>query len=469
MRLHRTAAFRLTAAASAASFLAGGVVMGVLYWRMLAVIDGQIDRALDREAADMTAVYAASGGDALRRTVTDRASSHPDSVRLYLLLTADGARAGNLALWPPDAPAPGKETKDVATPRGGNDDDARARVLAFPDGGRLLVARSLAERRNFKHIAGETLVSAMLANLAAGVAGGIILARYSLRRLGRINKAAQDVLNGDLARRIEAAERGGGDEYDALARNINAMLARIQRLVATVKGVTENIAHDLRTPLNRLRGRLEVTLMAPRSPEDYQAAITRAIVQADAIVSTFNAMLKIARIRAGAASPQRYRVDLREVAEELIDLYQPMAEENGVSITACAVGDLAVMGDGRLIAQAAANLLDNAIKYSPAGGVIELGASREKDAVRLSVADSGPGIPAELHRLALEPFKRLNQSGESQGSGLGLSFVAAVAEWHGAEFQLSDNGPGLRAALVFVDGAAPSTLPTDDRHDTVAP
>ena len=194
------------------------------------------------------------------------------------------------------------------------------------------MGRALTERSNFQAIAAESLLSVLAADLLLGTAAGALLALYARRRLGQINAIADEVLEGNLSVRIAVGE--GGDEYDHLAQNINAMLDRIQRLVATVRGVSENIAHDLRTPLNRLRGRLEVALMAPRSPEEYEAVLKRAIAESDTIVDTFNGILKIARIKAGALSLPHAPVNLAEVVEELADLYEAFAEESGVAIEA---------------------------------------------------------------------------------------------------------------------------------------
>ncbi|HOV05572.1 MAG TPA: HAMP domain-containing sensor histidine kinase, partial [Kaistiaceae bacterium] len=207
-----------------------------------------------------------------------------------------------------------------------------------------------------------------------------------------------------------------------------------------------------------LRGRLEVALMAERSGEEYRAALQRAVSDADTIVDTFNGLLKIARIRAGAVELQRQPVDLREVVAELVDLYDAFAEESGVKVEARLPIDrtnLTVLGDGHLISQAVANLLDNAIKYSPAGGVVVVTARRDATSVTLGVADNGPGIPAEMREVILGRFVRLDNSHDKQGFGLGLSFAAAVAEWHGADLALADNEPGLRVSLRLPAGDAP--------------
>ncbi len=432
--------------ASLAFVATGGAVIGFLYWSMLSVIDAQIAGALSRETSDMTAAYAKGGYERLRRTVADRASPQPDTVRLYMLIAPDGTVTGNLKEWPADAPGPGG-TADIAVEH--ETKAARVHTLRFEDGSRLLAGRALTERNNFKAIAGELLLSVLMANLLLGAAAGGLLAFYARHRLGEINAVADEVLEGNLSVRIAVGE--GGDEYDHLAQNINAMLGRIQKLVATVRGVSENIAHDLRTPLNRLRGRLEVALLSPRTGEEYEAVLKRAVAECDTIVDTFNGILKIARIKAGALSLPRAPVNLAEVAEELADLYEAFADESGVVLEAkpSARGGVYVQGDAHLISQAAANLLDNAIKYSPKGGRVSISAARSPAGASLTVSDNGPGIPENKRAAMLDRFVRLDQTSGKQGYGLGLSFAAAVAEWHGARLELEDNVPGLRVTLHF--------------------
>jgi signal transduction histidine kinase len=445
MTRFRTLAFRHALIAATTFFAAGIIVLLFLYWTMLGVIDRQVDGALGREALDLTAAFEHDGYDGLRRTVQDRMSPHEGSVRLYRLQGPGGDAVGNLDAWPSHEPALG-QTTDMAMPDGRS---ARVRVLDFGIA-RLAVGRDLSERHKFQTIFRESLLGAVMLNLVLGLAAGLMTGKTALRRLGVINRAMDEVLHGRLETRVETIGHvAPRDEYDLLAHNLNAMLDRLQRLVGTVRGVTENIAHDLRTPLNRLRSRLELALLTPRPAAEYEVAIQRAIGEADAIIATFNAMLKIARIEAGAVSPQHEPVEMSDVVEELADLYQPLAEENGVALVAEIQPNLAVLGDGHLISQAAANLLDNALKYAPPGGRVVLSLRQEAAGVRLEVADNGPGIPADKRAAVVDRFVRLDASRHRPGSGLGLSLVAAVAEWHGAALSLNDNQPGLRASLLF--------------------
>jgi signal transduction histidine kinase len=432
----------------------GGAVIVFLYCSMLLTIDSQIDGTVSRESDDLIAAFDRGGYDVLRQIVAYRAQLQQDAQRVYLLEGPNGTVTGNLRQWPAKAPEQGR-SRDIEVSHPAK--TARVRTFVFEGGMRLLVGRALSERANFRKIAGESLLFVLVANLLLGAAAGVLLARYAGRRLGRIDAAAQEVLDGNLSGRVPVGT--GGDEYDRLAQTINAMLDRIQRLMATVRGVTENIAHDLRTPLNRLHGRLETALISPHTPEEYRDVLKRAIAESETIVGTFNAILKIARINTGAFPQSQAPVDLTKVAKDLADLYQAFAEESGVSLEARlsshpgrAVPGVVVLGDLHLISQAAANLLDNAIKYSPPGSRALITVAQDANGASLIVADNGPGIPPTKRTAILDRFVRLEAAAGKEGFGLGLSFVSAVAEWHGARLELTDNKPGLRAALLFPAG-----------------
>jgi signal transduction histidine kinase len=444
----------------------GGAVIAFSYYSMLHVIDAQIDGTVSRESADLTAAYERGGYGVLRQAIAYRAQLQLDAQRVYLLEGPDGTVTGNLRQWPAEAPEPGR-SKDIEIPHPAK--AARVRTFAFPEGSRLILGRALTERTNFRKTAGESLLFVLAADLLLGAAAGILLARYAGHRLGRINAAAQEVLDGNLSGRVAVGT--GRDEYDHLAQTINAMLDRIQRLMTTVRGVTENIAHDLRTPLNRLHGRLETALLSLRTPEEYRDVLKRAIAESETIVGTFNAILKIARIETGAFPSSQAPIDLTKVARDLVDLYQAFAEDSGISLEARLPShsnriarSVFVLGDLHLISQAAANLLDNAIKYSPAGSKAVIAVMQDADGASLTVADDGPGIPATKRTAILDRFVRLETANGKEGFGLGLSFVSAVAEWHGARLELTDNKPGLRAALLFPAGTVQGKAPATQEH-----
>jgi signal transduction histidine kinase len=436
--------------ASLAFIAVGAAIIGFTSWSMLSSIDNQIDAAIARDCADMTNTYSRYGYTGLRSLIDARASRQPDATRIYRLIGTGGDSIGNIESWPEQSVSPDRNF-DVDINRAGT--KARVRKLAFDGGVELLVGRTLTEREDLKAIARRSLLSICLTYLVLGCAAGALIAKYATGRLETINAAARKVLDGDLS--VRAQILNSGDEYDDLAKNFNAMLDRIQRLIGTIRGVTENIAHDLRAPLNRIRSRLELSLMSPRTPEEYQTVVKRAIAETENIVETFDGMLKIGRITSGALDLPCESVDLAEIATQLFDLYDDFAEETGVTLEvrlppAREAKSTSVLGDGHLISQAAANLLDNAIKFSPRGGHVSISVTNDQNALILAVADQGPGIPEDKRTIILERYVRLESASLKPGYGLGLSFVLAVAEWHKAELTFEDCKPGLRVAISFM-------------------
>jgi signal transduction histidine kinase len=284
--------------------------------------------------------------------------------------------------------------------------------------------------------------------LLLGAAGGGLMSRNMLRRLDTINRTSGEIIKGDLTRRVPLT--GSGDEFDELAVNLNRMLDRIERLLKGLREVTDSVAHDLRTPLNRLRNRLEESVARLNASGAQASEIERAIAETDQLIGTFNALLLIAETDAGAHRAAMTALDLPSVAADVAELYEPLAEERKISLTLLPSAGVTIEGNRSLIAQALANLVDNAIKYTPEGGEVRIRIAAGEEGAELSVADSGPGIPAEDRARVVERFVRLEASRNSPGTGLGLSLVAAVAHFHNAELVLEDNRPqGLKAILRF--------------------
>jgi signal transduction histidine kinase len=277
------------------------------------------------------------------------------------------------------------------------------------------------------------------------------MSRNMLRRLDTINRTSGEIIAGDLTRRVPRT--GSGDEFDTLAENLNRMLDRIERLMKGLREVTDSVAHDLRTPLTRLRNRLEESAARLSASGAQAGEIERAIAETDQLIATFNALLLIAETDAGTTRAAMSALDLGEVAADVVELYEPLAEEKKVALSLLPGAGVVIEGNRSLIAQALANLVDNAIKYTPAGGMVRIRIATG-DGVDLSVSDSGPGIPAADRPRVTEPFVRLEASRHSPGTGLGLSLVAAVAHFHQAELLLEDNNPtGLKATLHFAKSA----------------
>ncbi|MDB5971794.1 MAG: hypothetical protein JWQ90_4244 [Hydrocarboniphaga sp.] len=375
--------------------------------------------------------------------------------RLFLLVTAEGARReGNLIAWPSeqsitlDGRAHLVLIEEEVVPKDLSDSDVFGLAVAwmFADGSRLLLIHRDAEAEQLLEI--TDYLSEVL-----GVAGllalplSLSLSHTMLRRMDDIGRTAADIAAGDLARRVPVSERN--DEFDTLAARLNTMLDRIQQLVRGLREVTDNVAHDLRSPLARLRSQLEVALLEPRDGAEYRETLGHSLDDVDQLIRTFNALLGIAQAEAGSASNGWEPVNLDALAHDVADLYGPLAEEKGQTLDSSDRQQVSILGSRDLLAQALGNLLDNAIKYTPSGGQVGLSVRRIGNSVELATSDTGPGIAAVDRARVLERFVRLDQSRNLPGNGLGLSLVQAVARLHGAELVLADAVPGLVVILRF--------------------
>lgn len=452
-RLLRTPTFRLAALYLALFFVSALALLAFVYFSTAGVIERQLDATIEAEVGGLAEQYEQRGLAGLVQVIRERSAANRSRESVYLLTDPLlEPLAGNLSGWPQ------AQTRDrgwigfpIATTVNGKTEVHRARALGFVLAGRfrLLVGRDMQVRDHFLAGMTRSLAWAVAITLALGLAGGLIMSRNMLRRLESINRTTRRIIDGALGERVPVG--GGGDEFDRLADNLNRMLDRIERLMAGMREVTDNVAHDLRSPLARLKTRLEVMLLEPPDATRLREAVSETITEADRMLATFNALLSIAEIEAGAdaAAP----VDLSRLAEDAAELYAPAAEDAGLRFEAAVDPEVTLAGHRQLLNQALANLLDNAIKYTPAGGLIRLALTREAGQPTLTVADSGPGIPAEARDKVLERYVRLDDSRTTPGSGLGLSLVAAVANRHGARLALADNHPGLAVTLTF---AAPS-------------
>jgi len=359
--------------------------------------------------------------------------------------------AGNLTNWPAAA---SEQDGWLEVTLARRDDPSglphiiRGRAFDLAGDYHLFVGRDTLERGDFRIIMAGALAWAVLPALALGLIGGALIGRYSLARVDAVRAASEDIVRGDLSRRVPL--NGSGDEFDRLATTINDMLARIETLMGGMRLVTDSLAHDLRSPLTRARGAIEMALRRDQTAEGYREALEQTAAELETILRTFEALISIAQAEAGVDSLKLSDLDLSALARDLLEVYQPIAEDAGIELSGEIADGIVVAGHRQLLAQALANLLDNAVKYSPPGGRIDVTLSRDDDSTAcLVVADNGPGIPADQRERVLQRFVRLDDSRGTPGSGLGLSLVAAVAKLHGAEVTLDDNAPGLRVALAF--------------------
>jgi signal transduction histidine kinase len=455
-KLLRTTAFQLTLVYLLIFIVFAASLLGYFALNTRRLITEQITTTVDTEIAGLREQYNQGG---IRRLVivVDLRSRRPGS-SLYLVTTATGeGLAGNVgSLEPGVLDHPGwLETnyRRLEAPEG-NDHRALVQVVQLPGGFRLLVGRDLEERERLFGIIANAGQWSLALVIVLGLAGGFFVSRRVLNRIEAMTETAQTIMAGDLAGRLPVA--GTGDELDRLAEHLNAMLERIEALMRGLKEVSDNIAHDLKTPLTRLRNRCEQALRGSAGVADYRAALEATIAESDDLIRTFDALLMIARAESGQARDNMTEFDAAEIARDVGELYEPLADEKGIALTVDAPAAAPVRGNRELVSQALANLIDNAIKYAgpngqlngaPAEIVVKAGNDGER--IALSVADRGPGIAEADRGRVVERFVRLEQSRSEPGSGLGLSLAAAVARLHGGELKLEDNHPGLRSTIAL--------------------
>jgi len=472
-KLFRTTTFKLTLVYLTVFAIFAAFLLAYFAWNTRRLVTEQIVATIDAEIRGLTDVYQQGGIRRLIFTIDDRGSRPGSS--LYLLTTAAGegvtGNIGSLTTgildksgWTETAYRRIEE-QDTAEHR------ALVRVIQLPGGFRLLVGRDLEERERLHDIiisAGRWSIALVV---VLGIAGGFVVTRRVLKRVDAMTGTTQRIMSGDLSGRLPVA--GSNDELDRLASNLNAMLERIEALMLGLKDVTDNIAHDLKTPLTRLRNRAEEALRTAEDESQYRAALERIIEESDALIRTFNALLMIARAESGQARDGMIEFDAAEIARGVGELYEPLADDKGLTLKVEASEAAPMRGNRELVSQALANLVDNAIKYAaptstplapgaPANGEqpeIVVRAAGEGDRILLTVADSGPGIPEGERGRAVERFVRLEQSRSLPGSGLGLSLANAVARLHGGELRLEDNQPGLRTVLAFPRAELPAASP----------
>ena len=396
-KLFRTTAFKLSLAYLVVFAILAGIVMTWVAWDMRRVINEQVEATIEAEIKGLSELYGQGG---VRRLVDiiERRTRQPGA-SLYLVTNFQGlAVAGNILELPADTlRAPGmRETTYERVGEPGVQRRALVRVFVLPGGFRLLVGRDLEDRETIARIFAWALVTSLFWITLIGMLGGLFVARRVLRRVDAMNESAQTIMEGNLATRLPVGR--SNDELDRLATNLNTMLERIQELMAGLREVSDNIAHDLKTPLTRLRNHAEEALRTARTPDDYRGSLEKMIDESDDLIGIFNALLMIARLEAGAEPAMLTPFDAAEAANDVAELYEPLAEEAGFALTVDADPSCTVNGNRELIGQALSNLVDNALKYGTPrdGGArdVRIEVRRQRDAVELSVADRGPGIPA---------------------------------------------------------------------------
>ena len=450
-----SAPVRWALAAVLAFALAAAVIAAFITFRANVALTERTIDALQSEASSLLALGRAPNGPGLAGIVAEqtRVAGNASAASFYGLFDEQGsALAGSLKNFPIWA-----RTSQVGTIRLARGDEAVGFGIAVAnpvatEAGRLtlVVGRDTRDLSAFTDEMRRTLLAGMLVLALIGIGGGLAASRALLRRLDAISQASRAIMAGDLTGRV--ATDGSDDEFDRVAWSLNAMLARNEELTEALREVSGNIAHDLKTPLNRLRNSAEAALRDPAGAPAYRTGLARVIDEADGLIRTFNALLLIARLEAGSATEAIADIDAAAIARDVAELYEPVAEEAGVVLRVAADGNAPLRANRELVGQAVANMIDNALKYGrPAGGGGEtmVRVARAGPDVEISVADRGSGIATADRERVLKRFVRLEGSRSAPGSGLGLSLVAAVARLYGGGVRLEDNAPGLRIVLAL--------------------
>ncbi len=447
-RLFRTSTFRLSLLYVVLFGISMIAVLGFVYLATAGNMLRITDETIQREFDDLLDEYKHGGTKKLEAAITARV--HDDQVGGWGYLLADEAYrpiAGNLPVWPVEATQTGRWMHFTVTRRA-EEYTMRALSLQLPNGQLLLVGMDIRPAEKFKATMIQAALWGAALTMLLGALGGYLMSRNMLRRLDVLNKGAERIMRGNLTLRMPVV--GSDDEFDRLAETLNSMLQEIERLIASIRGVTTNLAHDLRSPLTRIKSRVELALVADSDAEKLRSEMQFTIQETDQLLRTFNALLSIAEAEGGAARANMKPLDLYEIAQDVADLYRPMAEDRGLVLDLVGEAGAIITGHRQLLLQALLNLVDNAIKYTNSGK-ITLAVLHDGQNAVLAVTDTGPGIPVDDRVRVLEQFVRLDPARTTRGNGLGLSLVAAIVRLHGAELALLDNpdGPGLGVKITF--------------------
>ena len=467
LRILRTTTFRFTIV-YVAVFAVAVAILGAFFYRYtFGVAAEQTDTILDQEIQVLSEVFSTEGAGVLRRVVRERAAWRDDGLYMLIGAPSGAVLSGNLSALPPEALSAGegffnftfeRPRLDAAGREIGIDArEARGKIRRFkatPDAETsflVFVARDISTREALRKRSQAQMTRIGAATIALGILVGLVFSRTLLRRVDSVNRTARAIRDGDLSKRI--ALTGAGDELENLAINLNAMLDQIERLMNGMREVSDNIAHDLRSPLNRIRGRLTDALKSG-APEK-EEALRSTLDDAENMITTFNALLSIARIESGEGAGAMEAIDLVAIAQEMVELYEPAAQDAGFVLQLKTAPTPPVRGSRSLISQAIANLLDNALKYAVGGTTIRIDIRKGAEGrVLLSVLDDGPGVPESDRDSVVKRFVRLEQSRSTPGSGLGLSLVTAIARAHRASIALGDASShaerrGLKVTIAF--------------------
>ncbi len=458
--LIRTTTFRLTLLFLALFAAAAAAFLGYIYVATAGEVSRRVEREIVREMNSLEAAYRQGGADAVNTAIIERTAS--ERPYIYILMDSTGRKiSGTIPVSPIDPEGSGEAwdgftLTDTDADGGQVRRQARGLQRRLPGGQYLFVGADVSESDAFVVGIARSLWGAGALIIILGLLGGVLVSRNVARHMQGLTDAVEAVRAGDLKARAKV--RGVRDEYDELAEGLNEMLDRLERSMGGLRHAGDAIAHDLRSPLTRLRARLEASLIEVEAGKgDANQALVQALEDADNVLNTFNAVLAIARLEAAGRVPNPQPFDPGALAGDMAELYEVVCEDKSIDFKAEITPRLTVVGAREIVAQALANIIDNAIKYTPQGGAVMLRVRRRSSGeIEFSVTDTGPGIPEEDRQRVIQRFVRLENSRSEPGTGLGLSLVAAVAEAHGGRLELSEGpgaidnyGPGLRVALVL--------------------
>jgi signal transduction histidine kinase len=426
-------------------------LFGYVYWSTASYVQSRSDRAIAAEHLILRQAYDRAGRDGLAATIGQRIADGRFEGGLYLLADASFAPlAGNLKTWPSILKAStgwGNFSAPEWKPDATNRPLLRASFETLPEGYHLLVGKDIDDLDEFAEKIEIALSLSILLTFVLGVLTSVFVTRRTIRRIEAINATSRAIMQSGLGERIP--RHGTRDEWDLLAENLNLMLDRIEGLMAEVKQVTDNVAHDLRTPLAHMRGRLEKAYASPRHGEHDQSLIGDIMADLDSVLRMFASLMRISQIELNDRMAAFRAVNLANIAREVVELFDAAAEEKGGHLSVVADQPVLVTGDRDLLFDAVANLIDNAIKHGRDAGQVTVEVGQDKDGAVISIADDGPGIPVNESQQVFKRFYRLERSRRTPGNGLGLSLVAAVARLHSARIEMEDNAPGLKFRLRF--------------------
>jgi signal transduction histidine kinase len=451
----RTSAARLALGYGAIFTLGVSALLGTVYFLTTTVIENNADAVISAELEGLTDEYHRAGLPGLADELSFRGDSWNSTGAVYLLVDQNLVKeGGNLKSWPFDDIPAGQWTQFPIEAHVNNTvvtHPVRASISLLPDGHRLLVGIDVTQQRRFANTFRYATLWGIGLTALAGALAGYFLSRRLTRRVQSVADTCDAIVAGDLDRRLPMD--GSQDEFDALAAAVNNMVDRLAENAQLLRATFDSAAHDLRGPLYRLRGRLEDAGRMPTTEAPVRAGIDAALTELDRVQRTLATLLQIAQAESGMAASNHVTVDLAELITDIGELYEPAARDKNMTLQVQAIGNCQVNGNRQLLAQAVANLVENSLKYIPAHGHIDIRAQREEQLVWLVVADNGPGIAQQDRAAALKPFVRLAHAQSKDGSGLGLSLVAAIARLHHAQLLLEDNRPGLRVRLGLAAGA----------------